>query len=81
MFSKKATKFEKNLHRLFDYVVSVKSMVKISSIVVAFLENMNFTKDAGCPEEVDVFAIGKNRKFNDWFYSGFFSKKGHVNCL
>ena len=26
------------------YVVTVKSMVKISSIFVAFLENMNFTE-------------------------------------
>ena len=28
---------------IWHYVVSVKSMVKISSIFVAFLENMNFT--------------------------------------
>ena len=27
---------------IWRYVVSVKSMVKISSIFVAFLENMNF---------------------------------------
>ena len=44
MFSKKATKIEKNLHRPFDtYLVNVKSTVKIWSIFVAFLENMNFT--------------------------------------
>ena len=44
MFSKKAIKIDKNLHRRFDitYVVSVKSTVKISSIFVAFLENTNF---------------------------------------
>ena len=44
MFSKKATKIDKNLHRRFDwrYVVNVKSMVKILSILEAFLENMNF---------------------------------------
>ena len=43
MFSKKATKNEKNLHRRLDtYFVNVKSMVKIWSIFVAFLENMNF---------------------------------------
>ena len=44
MFSKKASKIDKNLHRQFDdmyYVVNVKSMVKILSILVAFLENMN----------------------------------------
>ena len=44
MFSKKATKNLKNLHRQFDtYLVNVKSTVKILSIFVAFLENMNFT--------------------------------------
>ena len=45
MFSKKGQKNWRNLHRRFDikYVVSVKSMVKISSIFVAFLANMNFT--------------------------------------
>ena len=43
MFSKKATKIEKNLHRQFDtYLVNVKSTVKIWSIFVAFLDNMNF---------------------------------------
>ena len=43
MFSKKATKIEKNIHRQFDtYLVNVKSTVKIWSIFVAFLENMNF---------------------------------------
>ena len=39
MFSKKAARIDKIL--TVD-VVSVKSMVKISSIFVAFLENMNF---------------------------------------
>ena len=35
--------FMKNLHRWFDtYLVKVKSTVKIWSIFVAFLENMNF---------------------------------------
>ena len=44
MFSKKATGIEYlNIHRWFEtYLVNVKSMVKISSIFVAFLENMNF---------------------------------------
>ena len=41
MSSKKATKIEKNLHRQFDsYLVNVKSTVKIWSIFVAFLENI-----------------------------------------
>ena len=45
MFSKKTTKIEKNLHQQFDtYLVNVKSKVKIWSIYVAFLENMNFKK-------------------------------------
>ena len=39
MFYKKARKFFKIIWR---YVVNVKSMVKILSIFVAFLENMNF---------------------------------------
>ena len=44
MFSKKATKIEKNLHSRFDtYLENVKLTVKIWSIFVAFLENMNFT--------------------------------------
>ena len=43
MFSKKATKIDKNLHHAFDtYLVNVKLKVKILSIFVAFLENMNF---------------------------------------
>ena len=41
MFSKKAARIDKIL--TVD-VVSVKSMVKISSIFVAFLENTNFEK-------------------------------------
>ena len=43
--NKKATKIDKNLPRQFEatYVVNVKSMVKILSILVAFLKNMNFT--------------------------------------
>ena len=31
---------------IWQYVVSVESTVKISSIFVAFLENMNFTKSS-----------------------------------
>ena len=43
MFSKKATKIEKNLHHWFDtYLVNVKLTVKVWSIFEAFLENMNF---------------------------------------
>ena len=42
MFFKKATKFDKSSTSIWRYVVSVKSMLKISSIFVAFLENMNF---------------------------------------
>ena len=34
----------KSSQSIWHYVVSVKSTVKISSIFVAFLENMNFTK-------------------------------------
>ena len=45
MFSKKATKIEKNLHLRFDtYLANVKSTVKTWSIFVAFLENINFNK-------------------------------------
>ena len=33
----------KSSQSIWHYVVSVKSTVKISSIFVAFLENMNFT--------------------------------------
>jgi hypothetical protein len=44
MFSKKTTKFDKSSLAIWRYVVSVKSMVKILSIFVAFLENMNFNK-------------------------------------
>ena len=43
MFSKKATKFD--TVDLTIYAVNVKSTVKISSIFVAFLENMNFNED------------------------------------
>ena len=42
MFFKKATKFDDIFTIDLRYVVSVKSTVKISSIFVAFLENMNF---------------------------------------
>ena len=43
MFSKKATKFDEIFTvDLTLCIVSVKSTVKISSIFVAFLENMNF---------------------------------------
>ena len=43
MFSKKATRIEKNLHHRFDtYLVNVKLTGKIWSIFVAFLENINF---------------------------------------
>ena len=46
MFSKKATKIEKNLHRQFDtYLVNVKTTVKICSTFVAFLKTMNFTRE------------------------------------
>ena len=39
----------KSSPRIWHYVVSVKSAVKISSIFVAFLENMNF--NWGSPNE------------------------------
>ena len=42
-FSKKATKIDEIMY----YVASVKSTVKISSIFVAFLENMNFNFSKG----------------------------------
>ena len=41
-FSKKATEIDKIFPSIWRYVVSVKSTVKISSIFLAFLENMNF---------------------------------------
>ena len=45
MFSRKAKRNWKNLHCPFDtYLVNVKSTVKIWSIFVAFLENMNFKR-------------------------------------
>ena len=45
MFSKKATKMDEIFTiDLVHYVVSVKSVVKISSIFAAFLENMNFKR-------------------------------------
>ena len=45
MFSKKAKKIDEifTVDLIWYYVVSVKSMVKISSIFVAFLENTKFT--------------------------------------
>ena len=44
MFSKKATKIDEifNVDLTLTTLHNVKSMVKISSIFVAFLENMNF---------------------------------------
>ena len=44
VFSKKATKIEEifTVYLTFTYIHNVKSMVKISFIFVAFLENMNF---------------------------------------
>jgi hypothetical protein len=42
MFSKKATKIDK-IFTISRYIVIVKLTVKILSIFVAFLENMNFT--------------------------------------
>jgi hypothetical protein len=44
MFSKKATKIDEIFTSIWHYVVSVKLTVKISSIFVAFLEKMNFTR-------------------------------------
>ena len=41
-FSEKATKIVKSSVPIWQYVVNVKSTVKISSIFVAFLENKNF---------------------------------------
>ena len=47
MFSKKATKIEKifTVNLTLKYLVNVKSTVKIWSIFVAFLENMNFIRN------------------------------------
>ena len=42
MFCKKATKIDEISGVMWHYVVDVKSTVKISSIFVVFLENMNF---------------------------------------
>ena len=47
MFYKKATKIDKSSPSIWQYVVSVKSTVKISSIFVAFLENTNFKHWSG----------------------------------
>ena len=55
MFSKKFTKIEKNLHHRFDnYLVSVKSTVKIWSIFVVFLENTNFSTQCHNKKEVET---------------------------
>ena len=43
VFSKKANKLEKSSPSIWRDAVTVKSTVNISSIFVAFLENMNFT--------------------------------------
>ena len=71
MFSKKATKIEKNLHRRFDtYLVNVKSTVKIWSIFVAFLENVNFNSQKSsrmnehetvCNHKVAIYLVNKYR--------------------
>ena len=50
MFSKEATKKEK----IFTVNLTVKSKEKISSIIVAFLENMNFTKTCNEPGKCDL---------------------------
>ena len=44
MFSKKAKKMMKSSSLIWRYVVNFKSIVKISSIFVAVLENMNFNQ-------------------------------------
>ena len=56
VFSKKATKIEKNLHHQFEtyYLHNVKSTAKISSIIVALLENMNFIKIISTIERVSL---------------------------
>ena len=49
---------------IWHYVVSVKSTVKISSIFVAFLENMNFTETLKTyhePSELIETFLGKCR--------------------
>ena len=54
MFSKKATKLDEIFTvylTLCTYVVSVKSLVKILSISVAFLENINFISFTRIPIE------------------------------
>ena len=43
MFSKMAKKVMKPSPSIWRYVVNLKSKVKMSSIFVAFLENMNFS--------------------------------------
>ena len=45
VFSKKATKMKKSSQSIWHLLHKDKSTVKISSIFVAFLENMNFMND------------------------------------
>ena len=62
MFSKKATKI---FTLDWQYVVNVKSTVKILSIYVAFLENVNFT-NVFCDGMDKTFWIWVNFKIQKW---------------
>ena len=47
MFSKETTKLMKYSLLIWPYVVNVKSTMQILSIIMAFLENMNFKREHG----------------------------------
>ena len=68
MFSKKATKIEEifTVYLTPYYVHNFKSTVKISSIFVAFLENMNFMADM--ENFYDNLKIINLYSFQFWIY-------------
>ena len=62
MFSKKATKIDEIFTvDLTLYVVNVKSTVKISSVFVAFLENMNFKRTLLLEKQNSINWVGKKK--------------------
>ena len=62
MFSKKATKIDEIFTvDLTLYVVNVKSTVRISSVFVAFLENMNFKRTLLLEKQNSINWVGKKK--------------------
>ena len=79
MFFKKATKIEKIFTNEIDnYLVNTKSMVKIWSIFVAFLEKMNFKQSTIFSRVSFHFLKQKNKSLFFWkivLNMGFFFEK------